>query len=344
MENNAIANQQATEEEIKAAKMAGTFVQFGRIMTEAGFYSMLRQGIDDPIYRQALLDFHQNYVPSELNYQVLLQWFQENNLKIGGSLEKEIKAWEIFYQKFYGEKFCLNRKKIIVDARRLPAIKSGLEIGAVNSVLIEVTPVRMKEEEQNWTEAQYFFRRILEPTGINIWAQNVCDRWTEKTLDEILAGYIPVLPEDFDLTALKENWIKECNKVAQRKGPPPKIVPGMIRISFVDNRQDIPAGQKYVSQAGEIVDTQDCSFVSAIENNIRLVTPAQEILLAAKIFFDSGEYLAKNTWEYNSALLKHKEKDPGVSVAAADSFGVEFKLGSSLAGYSDSYSCFRLSL
>jgi len=98
MDNN-IANRQATEEEIKAAKMAGTFHQFGRIMTEAGCYSMLRQGIDNPMYRQALLNFHRNYVPSELSYAVLLQWFQENKLErylAGGSLEKQIKSWEIF--------------------------------------------------------------------------------------------------------------------------------------------------------------------------------------------------------------------------------------------------------
>ena len=332
-----------TEEEIRAAKMAGTFCQFGRIITEAGHYSIARQAIDDPMYREALYAFHENYVPIGLNYAALLKWFKENDLErhlIGGSLEKQVKNWEVFYQKFYGDNFHLDRKKILVDAGRLPAIKAGLEIEAVNSVQMEATPVVLIEEELDMTEAEFFFRRILKPAGIKIWTETSSGRWTGKTPDEVLTGYIPVVPEDFDLIALKENWIKECNRVAEKKEPAPKVIPGIVRLSFVDGRRDIPFGQKYVSQTGEVVKVQGRSFIEAVKKKVRLVTPTQEILLVAKIFSDTGEYLAKNTWEFNSALLRHEE----VLAVDASSFGCEFHLYSHNADNSDDPRRFRLSL
>lgn len=341
-----IANRQPTEEEINAAKMAGTFTQFGRIMTEAGAYSLLRQGIDDPAYRQALLNFHQDCIPAELGYQVLLNWLQENDLEKcldGGSLEKQVKAWKIFYQKFYGKKFKLNRKKIFVDPSRLPAIKTGLEISAVNSVEVEATLAVLTSEDKELTEAEFFFYRILDQLRIKILERNGRARWTGKELVEVLSGYVPFVLEDFDTVAFRKDWVKECLRIIEKKGSAPKVTEGIVRISFVDNRQDIPADQKYVSQTGEIVEPKDCSFVSAVENNIRLVTPAQEILLAAKMFSDSEKYLARNTWEFNSALLEHDEKNPAVSVASARSCG-GFFLDSGFAGASSGDGRWRLSL
>lgn len=346
-----IANrQQSTEEEIRAAKMAGTFCQFGRIVTEAGHYSIIRQAIDDLIYREALYAFHENYVPVGLNYTALLKWFQENDLEkylTGGSMEKQVKSWEVFYQRFYGDNFQfvqLDRKKIFIDARRLPAIKVGLEIGVVNSVQVDVVPEILIKKEQGMTEAEFFFYRILELAGINIWAKTGRDRWTEKTLSEILSGYVPVSPEDFNPVALKEDWAKECWRVIEKKGPAPKVIPGIVRLNFVDGRRDIPSGQQYVSQTGEVVEAHGCSFIESVEKNMRLVTPAQEILLAAKMFSDTGEYLARDTWEFNSALLRHEEENPVVSAAGADSYDGGFFLGSSYADNSRSFNRFRLSL
>jgi len=247
MTKTSIANRQPTDAEIAASKMAGTFYQFGRIMTEAGCYSMLRQGIDDPdVYRQALIDFHQNYVPTGLCYAALLKWFQENDLEkylTGGSLEKQVKAQEVFYQKSYGKDFRINRKKIFVEQKRLPAIKKGLEIGAVNRVLVKAIPKELTAEEQSLTEAQFFAYRIMKKTGIKIWAETGTDRWTGKTFDECLAEYINVAPEDFNLVALRDDWQRECLRVANKKGSAPKVITGSIEISFVDGRQNVPAGQ-----------------------------------------------------------------------------------------------------
>jgi hypothetical protein len=337
---------QPTAEELAAASMAGTIQGFGQRIVNAGGFPLLQRGIDDPQFILALLDFHRNYVPSGLGYAAILKWFQENGLEEhldGGSLEKQIRSWEIFYRRFYGKKFQLDRSKILVDARRLLAIKVGLENEAVNSALIEVVPT-ITEAEQNLTEAEYFFRRILKSTGINIWAETSRERWTGKNLDEVLAGYIPVLPEDFDPVALKKNCIAECNRVARKKESAPRVSSGIMRLSFVNNRQDIPSRQKYVSQVGEIVKVQYCSFTSAIEKNVKVVTPAQEILLTAKMFSDTGEYLARKTWEFNSALLKHEEKNPNVSVAIAGSNGSKFNLRSDAAGCSFSGSRWRLAL
>ena len=343
-----IANrQQSTEEEIRAAKMAGTFCQFGRIVTEAGHYSVIRRAIDDLVYREELYAFHKNYIPAGLNYVALLKWFKESHLEkhlIGGSLEKQVKDWEIFYQKFYGEDFRLNRKKIFIEARRLPAIKVGLEIGAVNSVQIETTLKVLIGEELGMTEAEFFFHRILEPTGIDIWAKTGRGRWTGKTLDEVLTGYIPVVLEDFNLVALKKDWARECWRVVERKEPTPTVVPGIVRLNFVNGRRDIPSSRKYISQTGEVVKVRDCSFIEAVEKNIRLVTPVQEILLAAKMFSDSGEYLARDTCEFNLALLRHKEKTLNVSVADAASRGGGFSLDSDRAAHYYGGRRFRISL
>ncbi len=344
---NTIANRQATEEEIKAVKMAGTIQQFGQRIVNAGGFPMLQQGIDDPNFISALLKFHENYIPGGLNYTVLLKWFRENDLErylVGGSLKKQIKAWEVFYRKFYGDDFHLARNKIIVDVRRLPAIKAGLEIKVVNSVQVDATPEVLTAEESGMTEAKFFFYRILIKTGINIWGKTGRDRLTKKTLDEVLSGYIPVSPEDFNLVAFKEDWAKECRRVAEKKGPAPKVIPGIVRLNFVDGRRDIPSDKKYVSQTGEVVKFWSRSYNIAVEENIRLVTPAQEILLVAKMFSDTGKYLAENTWEINSALLLHEEKYSGVSVAYAYSDGGKFHLDSSDGSSPFGFDRFRLSL
>lgn len=280
-----------------------------------------------------------------LNFNQLKKWLRQNNLErfLPGGLEGQIAGQEKFYQNFYGKNFRLNRNKIFIKAERLPAIKLGMETGALNYGLVVATPSVLTEEEQKWTEAEFAYHRLLVPQkkdgkdGLKIWAETGTDRWSNLTLTEVLAGYIPVTPEDFNFVNLKEDWKKEIQRVIGVKGPAPKQTAGKVELIFTDSRQDVPANQALINAKGDIINNIH-SFVDAITNSVRFLTPEQEIVLAAQYYFRDKTYLSPNTWDWESAVLDHKGKknDPHVSAASADSNGGGFSLNSGNADGSDS--------
>ena len=343
----AIANRRPTLEEIEFSKRSGTVHEAERRIINEGGFDVFQRVIDDPIFLGDLLSFHREYVPRSLNYASLLDWLQGNKLEgylKGGSLERQLRCQELFYQKFYGKKFHIDRSKIFITAGRLSAIKKGLETGCVDKAMLIATPNRLSEAELEMTEAEYAFCKIMEVTGIEIWAKDGRGRWTKRTLAEVLRGYVSVRPEDFNAQALEENWSQECLRVLAKLGSPVMQRANKAELIFVDSRVDIPSDQVMVNRGGELVNCDRRDFVTAVKNDIRIVTPEQEIILASQTFMESGKYLAINTWELNSALLKHEGIDPGVSVAFACSYGSEFCLYSYGAGYSGGGSRFRLAL
>lgn len=344
----AIANQRPTLEEIEFSKRMGTVDEARRRIINKGGFNMFQKIIDDPMFLGDILKFYREYVPSALGYADFLKWLRDNELEKqlrGGSLEKQIK-WqeEIFYRRFYGKNFRIDRSRIFVLAKRLPAIKKGLEIGCVDKVLVVATPKHLSNIEMGMTEAEYVFHKLLKPTGIKIWAEEGRDRWTKRTLTEVLQEYVTVGPEDFNAKALEENWPKECLRVLTEIGLPATQRADKMELVITDSRQNIPHGQEVVNQKGESVNCDRRDFVTAVKNNIRIVTPEQEIILASQTFVESGKYLAIDTWEFVSALLRHEGVNPSVSVADADSRGSGLCLSSDGAGFSHGARRLRLAL
>jgi hypothetical protein len=282
-----------------------------------------------------------------LGYEDFSQFMQKDGLERklkAGSYQDELIRNRTFFQQYYGSDYNFDWKEIFVKERRLPAIKKGLEVGAVNTICVKPIPTILTSAQADYNANQFFCNEILQKSGMNIWGNTGRDRWTKLTLDEYLAECIDVLPEDFNAFILRKDWKAECLRIAEGKGLVPKIIPGSIEIFFVYDGQDIPSNQKYVNQIGEVVEVDDCSFITAVENNIKLVTAAEEMILGSQIFSETGKYLATNTWEFNSSLLKHSGVNPVVSVALADDCDSGFRLDSDNADGSSRGDRFRLSL
>ncbi len=347
-----IANRRPTLEEIEFSKRAGTVHEAERRIINAGGFDLFQRTIDDPMFLADLLKFHRTYVPSALGYAAFLKWLQDNKLEkhlVGGGLEKQITQQETFYQKFYGKKFKIDRKKIFVDPSRLPAIKAGLEAGCINCVLAKATPNTLTETEAQMTEAEFFFERLMSPLkedGFKIWAETGTDRWTKLTLAELLHRCNPAEPEELDAEAFKKDWVAEEMRLVSQKGSAPKVQAGMVEIIFTSSAVDIPHDQTIVSKDGAIVKPDDPSYVSAIANKVRVISHAEGSILASQMYAKNKTLIASNTWEWRRDLVKHDDKDINTpcSVALALSSGSEFSLDSSHADFSAGYFRLRLAL
>ncbi len=334
MGNKAIANRRPTLEEIEFSKRTGTVDEARRRIINAGGYDIFQKIIDNPMFLGDLLKFHREYAADAISYSEFLKWLRENKLEKRlkfGSLEKQIKWQEIFYRKFYGKNFRIDQSRIFVSTERLLAIKEGLKIGCVDWALNISTPDQISETELQMTALEYAFYKLLEPAGIRIWADRGRERWTGVTLDEYLKTVIPVSPDDFNAQVLEESWPQECLRVYAKLGLPPMQKAGRNELIFTSSRQDIPYGQEVVNQKGETVNPDLRDIITAVKNNVKLATPEQEIILAGQMFVGNGNYLARNTWEFTSALLKHEGVSPGVSVAYAFSGGGGLCLNSGVA-------------
>jgi len=341
-----------TREEIEFVKRMGTVHEAGRMLIEAGGMDIFQRIITDPIFRSDLIAFVNNYVPSALNYAALLKWFQDNKLErflSTGSLEKIIKEQENFYQMFYGPIFRIDRKKIFVDIRRLPAIKAGLEAGCLNYALLKVTTDFLTKTETRMTEAEFFYDTILKGikgNGFKIWAETGTDRWTNLELAELLQRCNPMEPDEFDVEAFKEDWAKEVARINEEKGSPSKIIAGTMEMIFTSNSVDIPSNQIIVNKDGEIVALDDRSYVSAIAKNVRVLSSAEGIILTSQMYVKDKTYLAPDNWEWRRDVIVHRDtgSSPNVSVASACSNACKFCLNSDGAGDSDDGGRLRLAL
>ncbi len=326
---NTIANRQPTQAEIELSKGMGTVNEATRRLIEAGGFPIFQRTIDDPAYLDALIDFDRNYFPAVFSYPALLRWFQDNNLERfldGGSLEKQIR-WQS--EEFYGHGklrgFYLGksfRRRIFVEADRLPAIKAGLESGCINWFLILSSSAELYAE--NLIEAEFFFfwllRRFKED-GFQIWNESETELWTKMTLAELLARCNPTEPEEFDPVAFENDWVSEAKKILGKKKSPPKIKSGVVRGVFTSNLPDIPVDQKIINKKGELVKPKDHSYISAINSGVRVLSQGEGIVLAAQMFSKDKTYLAPGTWEWRRDIIDHRDKhtDPDVSVAHAGS-------------------------
>ena len=341
-----------TEEEIGLAKKMTIVAEAERRIIEAGGFFMFQKIFDDPRFRRDLIAFAENYAPSALSYAELLKWFQDNKLErflSTGSFEKSIKEQEIFYQRFYGKNFRIDRKKIFVDAGRLPAIKAGLEAGSINIALLKATPEIQSDVEIQMTEVEFFFNRIMKPLKENdfkLWAEEGVDRWTKLELAELLRRCNPTEPEEFDVGDFKKDWAKEIIRISEKKRVLPNVTTGALEIIFTSNLVDIPSDQIIVNKNGEIVIPDNRSYVSAIAKNVRVLSNAEGIILESQLFFKDKTYLAPNTWEWRRDLIDHRDKktSPIASVALVDSSGHEFFLHSYVAAYSHDFFRLRLAL
>lgn len=356
---NIIANQAAEAEESGFIKKYTKHAEALRRLFESGWTSDIDQMvIDDPEKRQQLVDFARvlRYGTSKeifnqiLDYDEVVSWLRENDLeKFLGGLESQIAKQEKFYQRFYGEDFRIDHSKIFVEARRLPAIKAGLENGCLNYAMIKATPDKLTEVEVRMTGAEFFFERIIKPLkkdGFKVWAEVGTDRWTKLTLGELLQRCNPVEPDEIKGRSFKKNWVAERLRVLKKKGEAPKVMAGMVEIVFTSNAVDISVDQKIVNKNGELADLDDRSYISAVAENVRVLSHEEGIILEGQLYSDSKSRLAPNIWEWRRDLIIHQDKSvsPDVSVAYAYSGDDEFCLDSYRAGNSDGDYRLRLSL
>lgn len=348
--DKAIADQGSKSEEERFLAWMGTTHEGVRRIIEAGGLSIFQQAIDDPGFRVALVVFASNYRPEALGYDAFLKWLKKNSLEkflSGRSLEKQIKDQEKFYQQFYGSSFKLDRKKIRVNVDRLPAIKAGLEAGCLNYALLKVVPDNSDKIEASMTEALFFYERILVPLkkdGLRIWEEIRTERWTGLTLRELLSCSNPIEPEDFNPEAMREDWANETTRVAPLKSEAPCVVPGTVELVFTSNLPNIPSDQRMVNKAGEIVEPKDRSYISVITNQVRVVSHAEGIILAAQLYWQDKTYLANDTWGWRRDVVRHSVVNPPVSIGHASSDGGGLDLGSSRADGSGGCGRWRLAL
>ena len=351
MGNKAIANQRPTLEEIEFSKRAGTVYEAERRIINAGGFSLFQRTIDDPMFLDDLLKFHRTYVPSALGYAAFVKWLQDNKLErrlTGGGFEKQISQQETFYRKFYGRKFKIDRGKMFVDPKRLPAMKVGLEAGSVNFFMVKASPI-LSAAELQMTRALYFFMKIIQPlksNGFKIWAENGTSRWTGLTLEDLLKRGVPVEPEAFNSEAFKQDWSAEEVRVITQAGPAPMITSGLVELVLTSDAMDIPANQIIINKDGKVVELDDRSYISAIAKNVRVISRDEEIILASQIFVKDKTYLAPNTWEWRRDVVSHGDKGtkPPVSVASAKSNDGELSLNSGGASSSGSLHRLRFAL
>ncbi len=318
--------------------------------------AMIKQGvratsIQDVIDGKLSISFTHVVKTDSLNMKQLLSWLRKNKLdsKLPGGLEKQIAEQVKFYRNFYGKNSLVDTAKIRVDARRLPAIKAGLEAGCLNYAMLKVMPDVLSKVEAQMTSAEFFYEKLAKPLkkdGFKIWAENGTDRWTKLTLAELLQRCNPVEPEEFDSEAFRRDWISEEIRVIEKRGSSPKVEAGTVELIFTSNLPDIPSEQRIVSKSGESVTLDDRSYVSAIAKNVRVLSHEEGIILASQLYASGKTCLARNTWEWRRDVVDHRDKGtkPGVSVAAANSDDSEFLLSSIGAGYSSSDCRVRLAL
>ncbi|MDR3559340.1 MAG: hypothetical protein P4L62_01025 [Candidatus Pacebacteria bacterium] len=274
-------------------------------------------------------------VPAKnLNLKKFLIWLKKNELeqKLPGGLIEQIAEQEIFYRRFYGSDFRIDLKKISINPRRLPAIKAGLEAGCVNYALVKATPVLFGAQPL-MTGAEFFYELIvkwLRKEDFKIWAETGTDRWTKLTLLELLQRCHPVEPEVFNGEAFKVDWAKEEIRVIDKIVPSSKVMTGIVDLVFTNDAVDIPADQTIVNKDGQIVKLSDRSYISAIEQKVRVLSQEEGIVLASQLFARDKTYLAPDTWEWRRDVIDHRDKgtSPGVSIGVSSSHVVELLLSS----------------
>ena len=270
-----------------------------------------------------------------LNFEQLKSWWKEKGLDKFFNLEKQIDEQEKYWQKIYGADFKIDRSEITKDANLLKAIEKGLETGCVNGIVVNATPEKLSEEEAGMTEAQYAFHKLIEKSGMDIWAKTGTDRWTKLELKELLKRYLPVECSDFNVEDLEKDWVAEFKRVISAKGAVPKQKAGKIELIFTDLRQDIPADQELVNLDGKVVENP-YSFIGAVSNKINFTTPEEEMIIAGQMYAKDKNYISPKYWERMMAIVDHSDKktNPPVSAAHAHSRVDGLVLYSSNASYS----------
>ena len=299
-----------------------------------------------------------------LTYAQLQKWLKETKTPDGkslesklegGSLEALIKRQEAFYQERYGKDFKLDRDSIKIEASRLTAIAKGLETGAVNYPLIVATPEKLTKDEQNQTEAEFVYHKLLEPLkeqGLKIWAETGAERWSGLTLKECLKDYIPVTVSDFKDSKGKiklnnDNWIAEFQRIIKAKGQAPKTKPQTVKLVFTDARQDVPEEVQPVNLKGEATDRK-ASFIEMIQAQVQVLNSQEWITLASQLYAKDKTYASRNTYDWTMSILDHqgkgKKDDPPVSAGRAGSGSGGVYLRSNLVGAGYSGNRWRCSL
>lgn len=276
----------------------------------------------------------------ELNGEEVTKWFQENGLE-SFELPKKIAEQEKYWQSVYGPDFRFDLTKIHRSVESLEIVKKAIEAGCARTVIFKARQEKLSEEDSQTTGAESVFRKCAEPLekkGFKIWEKTGKERWTQLEHREFLQRCNPTDPEEFNAKALQEDWVAEEIRVIDRKGAPAKIKAGELEMIFTDDRADIPRDQKIVNKRGEAVTPDNYSYISAVINNVRLLSTEEGIILASQLYAKDKTYLASSTWERRRDVVDHRDKktNPPVSVARARSYGSEFNLGSDSADDSDS--------
>jgi Fe-S cluster assembly scaffold protein SufB len=267
-------------------------------------------------------------------------WLIENNLEQYLNIDEQITTQEARYQQFYGEEYQINRNRLFIEKERLPLIKHGLEKQSVNYALITATPEELTEEEQQQTEAEYVYHKLIEPLekqGMKIWDKDGAARWTKLTVSEWLKRVMPVKLSDFKVTNLtNDKWQQELIRVIDKKKQPEKQQPNKLQITFTNSMKDMPNDQILINQDNQETTVEGkYSFNEMIKNKIKVLTPEQWMILASQLYAKDKTEISKNTWDWLMAIVDHRDKEatPKVSAVGADSYSGGLNLFSVSANY-----------
>lgn len=306
----------------------------------------------------------ESHEKDSLNYAEFCQWFKDNDLEKyldQASFEKQIETQEQYYRQrqFYGHDFKIDRNALFIEKERLERIKHGLEVKCINYALIITTPEELTDEEQQQTEAEYVYHKLLEPLkeqGLKIWMEKGAfveggePRWKRHglTLDEWLKRVLPVEPDNFDAIALEKDWENEFQRLINQSPKPAKQKSKKLEVIFIDNRQNVPRNQTVINQNNQEISIPDKqrSFLAMIKNKINILTPEQWIVRASQLYQKDKVDLAGGTWDWLGAIIDYQDQHCAPSVfAASTKFGIAFLgLDSKVPEISDAYSRWRLGL
>ena len=302
--------------------------------------------------QKSLEDFKKKQIPkpekpksmeipdNSISMEEFKQWLIDNQLDASIDIEQQIQQQELFYQQMYGDTFQIDRNKLFIEKERLPLIKHGLKTQAVNYALITATPEELTEEEQQQTEAEYVYHKLIEPLkqqGMKIWAEQGTERWTGLTLDEWLKRVQTVSIDDFNAKELTDKtWEKELTRVIDKKDKPTKQQENKLQITFTDNRQDVPEQKEH-------------SFNEMIKNKVKVLNPEQWMILASQLYNKDKTEISRNTWDWLMAIIDHRGKtkdknDPKVSAVSARSDSDGLSLYSNDARSAHDYRRWRVAL
>jgi hypothetical protein len=248
------------------------------------------------------------------NFASLRTWLEDSGLELfllGQDFTKLI-FWQLAYYKMFFPQLNIDCENISIDYSRLNLIAQGLKRGLVNYPLLICSPSKIVADEQNWSEAQYFYHHLFLPltnggrsifgNPIQLSIKSSDSLYSEFNQAECVANYTPVALEDFDLEKFQIEPEQEMLRIVNEKKSISQVVPGKTELIFTNASLESYGGQKVLNKNGEMVET-DGSFQSIIAKQIKILSPAAAIILFSQMYYVDHILPNKQRWEWLMGIV-----------------------------------------